>query len=224
MNEKIAGIISDLEKIADYLPGALIVHDVRDLSIVYISALGLSKIGLTLEEVKKLSAEEYHNRYFNREDAADYVPKVKEILLKKDNDSIVTFFQQVRKCAETDWQWHLSNSKVLLRDESGEALLIITLANPIDPYHHITHKVSRLLEENNFIRNKYKLFSKLSTREKEVLVLTVKGFSAPEMGEKLNISALTVETHRRNVKTKLGVASNYELMQYAQAFDLLREA
>ena len=55
----------------------------------------------------------------------------------------------------------------------------------------------------------------LSDREFEVFQLLGKGLPAPEIGARLRISAKTVEAHRVNIKTKLGIASAPELIAFA---------
>lgn len=58
-------------------------------------------------------------------------------------------------------------------------------------------------------------FNQLSNREKEVLTLIAKGYSNMEIGEKLFISVKTVETHRRNLMTKLEMRTRPELVNLA---------
>lgn len=57
---------------------------------------------------------------------------------------------------------------------------------------------------------------KLTTREKEVLRLIGEGLTTRQMSKKLFIAPSTIETHRRNLITKLGVkGSSKGLMKYA---------
>ncbi|HLO91149.1 MAG TPA: LuxR C-terminal-related transcriptional regulator [Lentimicrobium sp.] len=55
----------------------------------------------------------------------------------------------------------------------------------------------------------------LSDRETEVLRLLVTGFSAKEIGDKLNISVNTVISHRKNISHKTGIKSLAGLTIYA---------
>ncbi len=55
----------------------------------------------------------------------------------------------------------------------------------------------------------------LSARELEVLQLTAQGLTAREVGKKLGISSNTVERHRANIMSKLGVSNRAELIRYA---------
>ncbi len=55
----------------------------------------------------------------------------------------------------------------------------------------------------------------LSARELEVLQLTAQGLTAREVGKRLSISSNTVERHRANIMSKLGVSNRAELIRYA---------
>lgn len=66
--------------------------------------------------------------------------------------------------------------------------------------------------------------STLTRREKEVLQLLGHGFTNDEVGAKLFISKRTVETHRANIKQKLGLKTRAELVRYALAKDFIKPA
>ena len=72
--------IDEIVNVTSKLPGVVIIHDLRDWSVAWMSPNGLEKLGTTLEEVTNLTAEEYYGQHFNSEDAKDYVPKILELL------------------------------------------------------------------------------------------------------------------------------------------------
>jgi DNA-binding CsgD family transcriptional regulator len=115
----------------------------------------------------------------------------------------------------------MSSIKILLRDQQGIPLLSITTSIPVDPNQHVTAKVSRLLDENQFLRSHYHTFARLGRREKEILKWLALGKNAGEIAALLFIAPTTVETHRRNIKRKLNVSSIYEMIEFARAFDLV---
>ncbi len=55
----------------------------------------------------------------------------------------------------------------------------------------------------------------LTDREREVTLLIARGYTYPEIGNRLGISRKTVEAHMRNIFEKLGVASRHELSALA---------
>ena len=55
----------------------------------------------------------------------------------------------------------------------------------------------------------------ISKREKEVLQLIAKGMTNHEIADKLFLSPLTVDSHRKNLISKLGVKNTAEMISYA---------
>jgi len=55
----------------------------------------------------------------------------------------------------------------------------------------------------------------LSNREREILQLLAEGRSVKKISELIHISIKTVETHRRNIKTKLDIKNSLDLIRYA---------
>lgn len=63
--------------------------------------------------------------------------------------------------------------------------------------------------------NAQKEWRPLTTREQAVLLLLANGKSNKDVAHTLDISARTVETHRKNIKKKLGIATTAGLTRYA---------
>jgi two-component system response regulator NreC len=63
-------------------------------------------------------------------------------------------------------------------------------------------------------------FLKLSRREVEIFRLSLKGGTAKEIARSLFVSAKTVETHRGNIKRKLGVRNTAEMVGMAAAYGI----
>ncbi|WP_426061505.1 response regulator transcription factor [Hymenobacter sp. B1770] len=217
---RMAYAVAEVAATADLHPGVTIIHNILTDSVEYMSRQGMVLLQTTLPALRAMGPE-YHKVFFNPTDVSDYLPKILEMAGSSDPWAMVSFFQQVRTTQSPEYSWYFSLSRVLLRDTDGSPLLLITTACPIDPLHHVTHKVSRLLEENNFLRQHSASFSTLTAREREVLRRLALGLSAPEIAAELFLSAATVETHRRNLRRKLGIRTSYELTEYARAFDLI---
>ena len=64
-------------------------------------------------------------------------------------------------------------------------------------------------------------FDKLSAREKDILRLVASGYSAPEIGAQLNISAKTVDTYKQRIGEKIGVAHRSDYVRFAMKLGLL---
>jgi DNA-binding NarL/FixJ family response regulator len=64
-------------------------------------------------------------------------------------------------------------------------------------------------------------YDKLTDREKDVLRYVAKGFSAPEIGEKLFISPKTVDTYKQRINEKLGLNHRSDYVALALKLGLL---
>jgi two-component system NarL family response regulator len=62
----------------------------------------------------------------------------------------------------------------------------------------------------------------LTSREQTVLLQLAQGKSNKEVAQELDISVRTVETHRKNIKAKLGISSTAGLTRYALEHGVLQ--
>jgi DNA-binding CsgD family transcriptional regulator len=212
--------IDEIARLTNKLPGVIIIHN-HFGSVVWMSQLGLDLLGITLDEARNMTAAEYYSSFFNPEDYEMTVEKIHQLLDRNNDDEFCTYFQQVRYKGDTDWTWHMNSCKIFARDAEGKPTMTITMAFPLNAMHHMPAKAERLLAENNFLRRNYKLYSLLSRRERDVLRLMALGKTSSETADELFIASHTVESHRKNIKKKLGTSSFFELSQYARAFDLI---
>lgn len=66
-------------------------------------------------------------------------------------------------------------------------------------------------------------FEKLTEREQNVLRYVARGFSAPEIGEKLFISPKTVDTYKQRINEKLGLTHRSDYVDFALKIGLLQD-
>jgi DNA-binding NarL/FixJ family response regulator len=91
------------------------------------------------------------------------------------------------------------------------------------PSEEIIEGVQTVMEGKTFICEELdKLMKKqvqdkmfLSRRESEILRLIAEGFTSQEVSEKLFLSVLTIETHRKNLLTKLNARNMVSLIKIA---------
>ena len=83
----------------------------------------------------------------------------------------------------------------------------------------LSPSVAKLLVENYQQtageRNQQDPYNQLTEREREVLKLLAEGFSTQEMADMLVITRKTVEGHKTNLMTKLGIHNRIDLVKYA---------
>ncbi|HYW51745.1 MAG TPA: response regulator transcription factor [Gemmatimonadaceae bacterium] len=64
-------------------------------------------------------------------------------------------------------------------------------------------------------------FDRLTDRERDVLVATAHGFSAPQIGARLHISAKTVDTYKQRIHEKLGLHHRTDYVRLAMKLHLM---
>ena len=76
----------------------------------------------------------------------------------------------------------------------------------------------QLAAENEKLKSQLK-FVRLSERDKDVTKYIVHGYTSKEIASNLNISKLTVDTHRKHIQHKLEVSNMVELLKIAMQVD-----
>lgn len=219
-NKEVQRQIDSFAPYAEMMPGVVIIHQLHPFTPCYMTSSGLEKLGITMTQLSELGVD-YHKKFFNNEDMEDFLKKFNDLLKDRNTKETFTFFQQVRIKNKKDWVWHISSSRIFLTDENKNPTHIVTIALPIDHLHHIPNKAQRLLAENEFVQTNLHKYLSLGKRGKEVLKLVALGKSSGEIASELNISVDTVNTHRKLIKQRLNIATNYDFTLYAQAFDLI---
>jgi DNA-binding NarL/FixJ family response regulator len=106
----------------------------------------------------------------------------------------------------------------LLKD-SAESDLIQAITAVSDGKAFFSPEISKVLAEDYVreinMRGADDRYDLLTSRERELLQLLVEGKSNKDIAAQLNLSLYTVETHRRNLQTKLNLHSFPELILYA---------
>jgi DNA-binding NarL/FixJ family response regulator len=112
-----------------------------------------------------------------------------------------------------------AGAKGYLLKDSAESDLVKAIQVVSDGKAFFSPEISKVLAEDYVREIKAHgaddSFDLLTPREREVLQLLVEGRSNKDIAVLLNLSLYTVETHRRNLQSKLNIHSFPELILYA---------
>ena len=112
-----------------------------------------------------------------------------------------------------------SGARGYLLKDSAESDLIQAIKAVSEGKAFFSPEISKVLAEDYVreinIRGAEDSYDLLSPREREILQLLVEGRSNKDISGLLNLSLYTVETHRRNLQSKLNLHSFPELILYA---------
>lgn len=142
---------------------------------------------------------------------------------KKDGIEIITEFSKLKKVPVV-YLTAYSNADIVTRAEKTMPFAYI-----LKPYNNNQLMATINLAILNFNKQKTAIPKKaentsklelLTSREKEVLVTLSSGKITKEIAEELNISAHTVEQHKKNIKKKLNLTTIGELIKFTMSSEL----
>jgi DNA-binding CsgD family transcriptional regulator len=145
---------------------------------------------------------EYFKGFYSRIGISDSI----DILWRVDNDTALTFFIErglAHPCFDATDLVKLDALLPILDAACRRHQEFFQWTDPVHPRDSTHLKLESALE--NFGK------SVLTRREREVLVLTLRGYSAALAGEKLGASEGTIKIHRKSIYRKLDVSSQAEL-------------
>ena len=205
---------------------SIYVIDYQKRGFEYVSDNPLFLCGHTAEEIKEMG----YAFYFK------YVIKSDLDLLIKINTAGFEFYDKIpmeeRKNHTISYDFHIKNQegKTILINQKltpmfltnngkiWKAICIVSLsaerqAGNIKIYKKGDNKVFKYDLDGDFWKADEKI--KLSSREKEILQLSTRGFTINEIAESIYVSPDTVKFHRRKLFDKLEVTNISEAIMYA---------
>jgi len=112
-----------------------------------------------------------------------------------------------------------AGARAYVLKESAEAELIAAIRAVRSGRSYFSPKVQHLLRQDHVAQLQRSggvdPFDLLTAREREILQLAAEGNSNKQIGGLLNVSTLTVETHRKRVAEKLNLHGPADLILYA---------
>jgi len=211
----------NLDLIGELFPGSLMVHDMATLTVSYMNKWGCDGLHHELEDIQKMGAA-YFDKFLIPEETQRIIPDIVDYFQRDDHSETFSFFQQVKTGARLEPSWHYTACKFLQMPDGGPSSRLILVSNPVMGMGFMADKVNKLLDENVYVAKNYKLFVKLTKREKEILSLVASGQTTRQISDSLFLSTHTVNTHRKNILEKTNLKTFAQLLKFAEAFELIK--
>ena len=209
-----------LESVGNYLPGNVLVTDLNKLTTVYMNQSGCNILKHSAEELHELGPE-YFQRFFVPEEMGVFVPTYLNMQKEQNPSRIYNFAHRVKTMSDSTYKWYFASAKLLYEPGKAVADKMLLIVNEVNSLNYIAKKINSVLDESEWMKKNFQKFCRLSRREKEIIVLLAHGKSSSEISDILNITRLTVNTHRRNINEKLEIASFSALYKFANVFGLM---
>lgn len=218
--------IIELDAFMPYNSTFFCITNTQNLAFEYISKNLTACLGMDREELKTKGMKYLWSK-MHPDDLEVWLEALNELMNFTLNEIPVS---ERNKMSYT-WNYRLKNSKdeyvnviqnttPLEFDNKNKP--IIGLAHYTVLSNHVEMQVcasAKILNDNNEYETVYfnnfsqKLLSDgISNRERDIIRLLVLNYSSKEIAKRLNITANTVDTHRRNILKKLKVSSTGEII------------
>lgn len=126
--------------------------------------------------------------------------------------SMINDLQMIRLMAK-------SGAKGYLLKNSPREEVIQAIRQVASGQQYFDQKI--FLQDGSVNKSQNSVFPKLTNREKQVLELILREYTSQEIAERLFIGVGTVDTHRRNLISKLGVKNTAGLVRLAVEYKLV---
>lgn len=204
--------IYDIDEIGNWLPSAIQLNSTDGKFISYMNQKGCSYFDKSLSDLQNMG-NNYIDSYIH-----PYTLKLNTYLKKGlDKNKVVTYLDPVRPQISDGFKLFLKSKKLYSLDTS----YFISISYPANSLEKTAHSFYPLVREHHFFNKNFSKFGLLSPREIEIIKLLIIGYGNIQIADNLGLSRQTVEQHRKNINRKLETKSYFQLLKFAQAFDLI---
>ncbi|OLY93771.1 hypothetical protein BUE76_19190 [Cnuella takakiae] len=221
MEQGLAKGAFSIADVGDIIPGSVMVHDMQVLQVSYMNKMGCEQLNHSLEQINEMG-EAYFDTFMHPEETSRIIPAIANYFQSEGNSRPYSFFQQVRTGSKMAFDWYYTTCKFLSDDAGNASAKLMLISNQVSGMGLMVSKVTKLLGEQAYVTKHYKKFALLTRREKEIISLLAEGKTTNDIAALLYISHHTVSTHRKNIYSKLELATFSQLLQFAAAFDLVK--
>ncbi len=210
---------------------SIALFDMSLMKYVFLTSNFKYLIGVNKEDPRKLDMPYFFSK-INKEDRAlffDTSIKTFNYLynLKKEERKNYRTCQDFRIQSE-DGKWiRLIQQMLTIELDNLGNIWLVLIVNDISPVHNQNVPGRRYMEHVLtkqrvlFPKEEAEVPSVLTKREMEILGLVSNGYPSNDIADFLNISVVTVNNHRQNILSKLGVSNSAEAVSYAKSLGLM---
>ena len=155
-------------------------------------------------------------KYKENVDFKKNIEEIKEFLFKNPRRRYCHIFRM--RSTNGKFGWFLNTAALFDKDIKG--IPVKAIATAVDVSEMIDTNASLLNVLDEMQRSKYQsVLQTLTKREIEVTQLLTQGLNTKQIAKKLHRSTHTIETHRGNIKNKLGCKDVTEIPEMGYMFD-----
>jgi DNA-binding CsgD family transcriptional regulator len=208
----------ELQQICDSSSQMTTLIDFDNYSMKYCNQSAYEFLGVTQDETTKLGFK-YILKLVHPENMSIVQMFIKYFSDRSNYDNILSHTFYIK--SKNGWEWTYACVKPVAYNENGSVKYLLGVGCSIDDLLKTKSRIKTLKNNLEFYEANMDKYMQLTVREKEVLKLIAEEHTSKEIGTKLYISPLTVDTYRKNIIDKLAVKSSIGLVKYAMLFNIM---
>lgn len=198
-------------QMAEYLPNAIHINKQQNLDLTYANNQLMCR-GPEIEDLftygssylPKISCENWLNYALK---------KVESFKRKNDFNATCSYIQHIQVNQKMKY---LYTDKLIL-----DNTLFFNVSSFTEDLGLIGKTFDYVFQPILSSREHWRRFKALTKREKEIIKLLGTGHSLKSISDLLNLSILTIQTHKKNIHHKLDITKTSELVKFAAALEIL---
>ena len=196
-------IVVDVKKCQLVIPEAIEGWMAENV-LIPISKKGIKKIAFTIAELSEV--------HIAIASSLDRAKPIIQSLYFADLEEAIAHSESVKEVNPPTFQYEAN-----VENDS----IAINLQIDSNDLPNFLSSMKQVEQDNQFARDHIHSYNTLTIREIEILKLIVKGNTNKQIGTTLFIEESSVKTHRKNIKAKLNIHSQFDLYQFARCFRLI---
>jgi DNA-binding CsgD family transcriptional regulator len=224
-------LVNTIASVSGVIYQSLYVVDYLRQKFLYVSDNPLFLCGNTADEVKKMGFQYYFRN----------VPEKEQGMMTELNRAGFYFLNQIPVSERTDYamgyDFHLLNGthQMLVHHQITPLMLLnagevwlAACAVSLSSHSNAGNLIMRKIGQADFWEYAFddhawhmNVGAKLNVREKNILSLSARGYTVPEIADKLHVSQETIKTNKKNLFEKLDVENIVEALIFATNYKLL---
>lgn len=220
LSDQISALLDEVEKegfvlheVLDELPCHVHINSAKDFSLEYLSKYARDLFDIPIEKIENEGAELLREKV-HPIDLEKAITITQHYLNNLEDYKSISFIQRIK--LNTGEYAPFFTTSIFLKEHG-----LVSFTARIDTVKLSGRTINDIIDETDFIREKFHLFSRLTKREIELIVELVGGKSLKEISSVLDLTYETVKSYKKRIYNKLEINQFFELFKYAQAFDLI---
>lgn len=198
--------ITNLSELYQLMPGWIHIHRANDLSLLSMNEAMRNDLQINKEDIPHMRRT-FLEKYLHQKSYYKVNYLLNNLCADGIYEQVISYFSNFYYDKDI-YRWYFTSSRY--NREDG---VILSMTFPIERVFNNTKQLVKLLDNDNFNRDKIATLYDLTIDEKEILRYLASGFSDTEISALLTIPATSVQKYQEKIHEKLQANSSADIIK-----------